>query len=96
MKISGLPIRRLHFIAGTILAAAGLIASWGPFALAEGLDAGPPQLGEEGLDGKRGRTRDERPARTDQGQCRQHDRGDECFHLGRDPLSLPAKCLSRS
>lgn len=41
-------VRRLHFIA-----VAGLFASWIPLALAEGMDANPPHLGEDGLAGYR-------------------------------------------
>jgi peroxiredoxin len=53
MKTTGFSAGRLHFIAGAILAVAGLMASWIPLALAEELDASPPQLGEEGLAGYR-------------------------------------------
>jgi len=53
MKFMGFSVRRPHFVPGIMLAMASLLASWSPSALAEGLDAVPPQLGEEGLAGYR-------------------------------------------
>ena len=50
MEIFG---RWLSLTSAAVLAAAGQIAIWGTFALAEGVDAHPPQLGEEGLVGYR-------------------------------------------
>jgi thiol-disulfide isomerase/thioredoxin len=47
MKIMGLPVRRLCFIARCVLAAAGLMTSWGSLAQAESSEPAAPQLGKD-------------------------------------------------
>jgi len=53
MKLMGISVRQLSFAPAAVLAAAALVAIWGSLGLAEGVDAGPPQLGEDGLAGYR-------------------------------------------